>query len=115
MTAICDARAPPRDGGEAGDPPPADGGSGRLGPPSWLALGFLLPALLLLGALVAYPIINTAIRSFFDATGKKVVGLDFYFAIFSDFVSLVAVRRAGGGGGGGAAGGGGRGGGGAGV
>jgi alpha-glucoside transport system permease protein len=34
-------------------------------------LGFLLPALLLLGALVVYPIIYNAIRSFFDASGKK--------------------------------------------
>ena len=69
MTAITEEMASPHDGGEAGTPP-AEGGSGRLGPPSWLALGFLLPAILLLGALVVYPIIYTAIRSFFDATGK---------------------------------------------
>src|SRR3954468_22393470 len=93
MTAISEEMASPRDGGEAGDPPPADGGSGRLGPPSWLALGFLLPALLLLGALVAYPIIYTAVRSFLDASGKKMVGQDNYTAIFSDHDSLVAVRN----------------------
>jgi ABC-type sugar transport system permease subunit len=93
MTAISEEMASPRDGGEAGDPPPADGGSGRLGPPSWLALGFLLPALLLLGALVVYPIVYTAIRSFFDASGKKMVGLDNYTAIFTDHDSLVAVRN----------------------
>jgi ABC-type sugar transport system permease subunit len=93
MTAISEEMASPRDGGEAGDPPPADGGSGRLGPPSWLALGFLLPALLLLGALVVYPIVYTAIRSFFDASGKKMVGLDNYTAIFGDHDSLVAVRN----------------------
>jgi alpha-glucoside transport system permease protein len=84
--------ASPHDGGEAGTPP-AEGGSGRLGPPSWLALGFLLPALLLLGALVVYPIIYTAIRSFFDASGKKMVGLDNYTAIFTDHDSLIAVRN----------------------
>nr|WP_285568924.1 ABC transporter permease subunit [Actinoallomurus iriomotensis] len=83
--------ASPQDGGEAGTPP--DEGSGRLGPPSWLALGFLLPALLLLGALVVYPIIYTAIRSLFDATGKKMVGLDNYTAIFTDHDSLTAVRN----------------------
>jgi alpha-glucoside transport system permease protein len=93
MTAISEEMASPRDGGEAGDPPPADGGSGRLGPPSWLALGFLLPALLLLGALVVYPIIYTAIRSFFDASGKKMVGLENYTAIFTDHDSLIAVRN----------------------
>jgi alpha-glucoside transport system permease protein len=79
--------AAPQDGAEA------EAGSGRLGPPSWLALAFLLPALLLLGALVAYPIIYTAIRSFFDATGNKAVGLDNYTAVFSDHDSLLAVRN----------------------
>jgi ABC-type sugar transport system permease subunit len=92
MTAITEEMASPHDGGEAGTPP-AEGGSGRLGPPSWLALGFLLPALLFLGALVVYPIIYTAIRSFFDATGKKMVGLDNYTAIFTDHDSLLAVRN----------------------
>src|SRR6184192_2706095 len=84
--------ASPQHGGEAGAPPP-EGGSGRLGPPSWLAIGFLLPALLLLGALVVYPIIYTAIRSFFDASGKHMVGLDNYTSIFTDHDSLVAVRN----------------------
>jgi alpha-glucoside transport system permease protein len=93
MTAISEEMASPRDGGGAGAPSPADGGSGRLGPPSWLAVGFLLPALLLLGALVVYPIVYTAIRSFFDASGKKMVGLDNYTAIFTDHDSLVAVRN----------------------
>jgi alpha-glucoside transport system permease protein len=92
MTAITEEMASPHDGGEAGTPP-AEGGSGRLGPPSWLALGFLLPAILLLGALVVYPIIYTAIRSFFDATGKKMVGLDNYTAVFTDHDSLLAVRN----------------------
>jgi ABC-type sugar transport system permease subunit len=84
--------SPPLDGGGAGDDPALEG-SGRLGPPSWLALGFLLPALLLLGALVVYPIIYTAIRSFFDASGKKMVGLANYSAVFTDHDSLLAVRN----------------------
>jgi hypothetical protein len=92
MTAISEEMASPHGGGEAGVEPD-ESGSGRLGPPSWLALGFLLPALLLLGALVVYPIVYTAIRSFFDATGKKAVGLDNYTAIFTDHDSLVAVRN----------------------
>ncbi|HEY0540006.1 MAG TPA: ABC transporter permease subunit [Actinoallomurus sp.] len=53
----------------------------------------MLPALLLLGALVVYPIVYTAIRSFFDASGKKMVGLDNYTAIFTDHDSLTAVRN----------------------
>jgi ABC-type sugar transport system permease subunit len=92
MTAISEEMASPRDGGEAGAEPD-ESGSGRLGPPSWLALGFLLPALLLLGALVVYPIVYTAIRSFFDASGKKMVGLDNYTAVFTDHDSLLAVRN----------------------
>jgi alpha-glucoside transport system permease protein len=84
--------ASPHDGGEAGAEPD-ESGSGRLGPPSWLSLGFLLPALLLLGALVVYPIVYTAIRSFFDASGEKMVGLDNYTAIFTDHDSLLAVRN----------------------
>jgi ABC-type sugar transport system permease subunit len=92
MTTTIEEMASPQDGGEAGAPPP-EGGSGRLGPPSWLAIGFLLPALLLLGALVVYPIIYTAIRSFFDASGKHMVGLDNYTSIFTDHDSLVAVRN----------------------
>src|SRR5881394_1145549 len=92
MTAAQEEMASPRYGGGAGaDAPPE--GSGRLGPPSWLALGFLLPALLLLGALVVYPIIYTAIRSFFDASGHKMVGLANYTAIFTDHDSLTAVRN----------------------
>jgi ABC-type sugar transport system permease subunit len=92
MTASSEEMVSPRDGGETGDVS-GDEGSGRLGPPSWLALGFLLPALLLLGALVVYPIVYTAIRSLFDASGNKMVGLDNYTAIFTDHDSLVAVRN----------------------
>ena len=89
MTAISEDMALPRRG-RAGK---GESGSGRLGPPSWLALAFLLPALLFLGALVVYPIIYTAIRSFFDASGKKMVGLANYSAVFTDHDSLVAVRN----------------------
>jgi ABC-type sugar transport system permease subunit len=92
MTVAREEMASPRHGGEAGPAPELEG-SGRLGPPSWLALGFLLPALLFLGALVVYPIIYTAIRSFFDASGHKLVGLDNYQAVFTDHDSLIAVRN----------------------
>ncbi len=93
MTAITEEMASPQDGGGAGIPPADETGSSRLGPPSWLALGFLLPALLLLGALVVYPIVYTAIRSFFDASGKKMVGLDNYTSIFTDHDALTSLQN----------------------
>lgn len=94
MTASQEGMASPRlVGGGAGDGPGRVRGSGRLGPPSWLAVGFLLPALLVLGALVVYPIIFTAFRSFFDASGKKMVGLGNYASVFTDHDSLLAVRN----------------------
>ncbi|MCT2591312.1 sugar ABC transporter permease [Streptomyces sp. N2-109] len=49
----------------------------------WIAAGFLLPALLLLGALVAYPIVYSLYRSFFGASGDGFVGLDNYAEVFS--------------------------------
>ena len=48
------------------------------------ALIFLAPALVLLGALVGYPVIYTVIRSFYDASGSNFLGLGNYFAMFTD-------------------------------
>lgn len=45
---------------------------------------FLLPALLLLGALVVYPIGYSVVRSFFDQSGDGFAGLGNYGALFSD-------------------------------
>ncbi|MYT30692.1 MULTISPECIES: sugar ABC transporter permease [unclassified Streptomyces] len=51
----------------------------------WWAAGlFLLPALVLLGALVGYPIGFSVYRSLFDASGNGFVGLGNYGAMFSD-------------------------------
>ncbi|HEX7095123.1 MAG TPA: sugar ABC transporter permease [Acidimicrobiales bacterium] len=41
-----------------------------------IAALFLLPALVVLGALVVYPIVYTIARSFYDATGDSYVGVD---------------------------------------
>jgi ABC-type sugar transport system permease subunit len=68
-------------------------GNGRLGPPSWLALFFLLPALLVLGSLVVYPIVYSVYRSMFDAAGDTFVGADNYLQMFTDDNSLVAIRN----------------------
>lgn len=59
----------------------------------WVAVLFLLPALVLLGALVVYPIGYSVWRSLFDSDGSGFVGLDNYAEIFSDDSTLVAVRN----------------------
>ncbi|MGW4895512.1 carbohydrate ABC transporter permease [Kitasatospora sp. NPDC004240] len=58
-----------------------------------LALLFVLPTLLLLGALVVYPIGYSVARSLFDASGDRFVGLDNYGAAFTDDATLTAVRN----------------------
>ncbi len=45
---------------------------------------FLLPALVLLGALVVYPIGYSVIRSFYDQPGDSFAGFDNYQALFTD-------------------------------
>jgi len=58
--------------------PPARRRGGGRGAELRVALWFLLPALLLLGALVVYPIVATVVRSLFDRSGDGFVGLDNY-------------------------------------
>ena len=45
---------------------------------------FLLPALVLLGALVVYPIGYSLVRSFYDQSGDGFAGIDNYKALFTD-------------------------------
>ena len=58
-----------------------------------IALLFVLPALLLLGALVVYPVVFSVGRSFFDASGTRFVGADNYTEMFRDPATLKAVRN----------------------
>ncbi|MFH9016157.1 ABC transporter permease subunit [Streptomyces sp. NPDC017943] len=58
-----------------------------------VALLFVLPALLLLGALVVYPVLFSIGRSFFDASGTTFVGGDNYTEMFRDPATLKAVRN----------------------
>jgi alpha-glucoside transport system permease protein len=62
-------------------------------PSTALAGGFLLPALLLLGALVAYPILFTVFRSLFDRNGEEFVGLANYGEMFTSDRTLTAIRN----------------------
>ena len=58
-----------------------------------IALVFLLPALLLLGALVVYPIVFSVGRSFYDASGGSFVGVRNYQRMFSAESTLTAIRN----------------------
>ncbi|MGW0672073.1 carbohydrate ABC transporter permease [Streptomyces sp. NPDC002746] len=58
-----------------------------------IAALFLLPALVLLGALVVYPIGYSVYRSFFDQAGTGFAGLDNYKALFSDDTIRTAIKN----------------------
>ncbi|MFF5018027.1 ABC transporter permease subunit [Streptomyces sp. NPDC001165] len=58
-----------------------------------VALLFVFPALLLLGALVVYPVLFSVGRSFFDASGTRFVGGDNYAEMFRDPATLKAIRN----------------------
>ncbi|MFF8103915.1 ABC transporter permease subunit [Streptomyces sp. NPDC014986] len=58
-----------------------------------IALLFVFPALLLLGALVVYPVLFSVGRSFFDATGNEFVGGENYAEMFRDPATVKAIRN----------------------
>ncbi|WP_119288319.1 sugar ABC transporter permease [Streptomyces sp. YIM 130001] len=58
-----------------------------------VAVFFLLPALVLLGALVVYPIGYSVVRSLFDQSGDSFVGLDNYVELFTDDGILTAIKN----------------------
>ncbi|MFC9245732.1 carbohydrate ABC transporter permease [Streptomyces sp. NPDC057136] len=58
-----------------------------------VAIAFVLPALLLLGALVVYPVLFSVGRSFFDASGTRFVGAENYSEMFRDPATLKAIRN----------------------
>ncbi|MEU2392901.1 sugar ABC transporter permease [Streptomyces sp. NPDC007369] len=58
-----------------------------------LAVLFVLPALLLLGALVVYPVVFSFARSLFDASGDRFVGAGNYAALVQDPATLKAIRN----------------------
>ncbi|MEO3978147.1 sugar ABC transporter permease [Streptomyces sp. CAU 1734] len=71
--------------------PPAARRKSVTGTSRVMAAGFLLPALVLLGALVVYPIGYSVHRSFFDKSGGGFAGFDNYAEIFTDSTILTAV------------------------
>ncbi|MGN9794027.1 carbohydrate ABC transporter permease [Streptomyces sp. OZ13] len=80
-------------GGPARPAPPARQRKSVTGTRKLVAAGFLLPALVLLGALVVYPIGYSLYRSFFDQSGAGFAGLDNYVEIFTDDTILTAVKN----------------------
>ncbi|MGW7359537.1 carbohydrate ABC transporter permease [Streptomyces sp. NPDC054802] len=80
-------------GGPARPVPPADKRKSVTGTRKIVAVGFLLPALVLLGALVVYPIGYSLYRSFFDQSGNGFAGLGNYVEIFTDDTIFTAVQN----------------------
>ncbi|WNV90597.1 ABC transporter permease subunit [Umezawaea sp. Da 62-37] len=58
-----------------------------------LAALFLLPAVLVLAALVLYPLVYSLVRSFFDRTGDEFVGVGNYVDTFTDRRTLTAFKN----------------------
>lgn len=58
-----------------------------------IALAFLAPALVILGALVVYPIVYTLVRSLFDASGDTFVGPENYIEMFRRESTFTAIRN----------------------
>jgi len=58
-----------------------------------VALLFLAPALVFLGALVIYPIIYTFIRSFYSSRGDEFVGWNNYVTMFTNDATFTAIRN----------------------
>ncbi|MEV6712792.1 ABC transporter permease subunit [Lentzea sp. NPDC051208] len=81
------ATKPPPDWLRRARPEPTPGRSPRH------AVPFLLPALLVLGALVVYPLLYSLVRSFFDRSGEEFVGLGNYVDLFTDARTLTAFRN----------------------
>ncbi|MFF0322918.1 ABC transporter permease subunit [Nonomuraea angiospora] len=65
----------------------------RLGPSPAVAIAFLLPAAVLLGIWVVYPIVYSVFRSLFDSAGTGFVGLGNYATIFTDSSMLTTIRN----------------------
>lgn len=60
----------------------------------WLIIAsFLLPALVVLGALVVYPIVFTAVRSLYDRSGDEFVGWQNYVTMFTNDTTFTAIKN----------------------
>jgi alpha-glucoside transport system permease protein len=85
--------APSAPADEGAAPPPVDRPRRFLTRETLVALLFLLPALVLLGALVVYPIGYTIVRSFFDRAGDSFIGIDNYRTMFETDRTFTAIKN----------------------
>ncbi|GGY97360.1 sugar ABC transporter permease [Streptomyces nitrosporeus] len=92
-TAAGGAGAAPPAGKHPGARPGGQGGRSVTGTRKAVAAVFLLPALVLLGALVVYPIGYSVYRSFLDQAGTGFAGLDNYKTLFTDDTIRTAVKN----------------------
>lgn len=58
-----------------------------------LIASFLAPGMIILGALVVYPIVYTLVRSFFSRAGDEFVGWDNYVTMFTNDTTFTAIRN----------------------
>lgn len=79
--------------GGAGDHPQRNHSAAAKRRRMWAAGLFLAPALVLLGALVAYPVIYSLWRSLYDAAGTNFLGLGNYVEMFTDPATFTAIRN----------------------
>jgi alpha-glucoside transport system permease protein len=98
MSAVTHSAGVAVPGAGGGNASPAPGRSGtdqgaRRRRTSLVASVFLLPALLVLGALVIYPVIYTIIRSFYDAKGDTFVGFSNYVVMFTSDSTFTAIKN----------------------
>ncbi len=68
-------------------------GGGRVSRRWLMALAFLGPALVLLGAIVIYPIVFTVFRSLYDRAGDTFVGMDNYQQMFASSRTRTAIKN----------------------
>ncbi|MFD7867243.1 carbohydrate ABC transporter permease [Streptomyces sp. NPDC059783] len=83
----------PSSGGRSGPPGPGRNARSVTGTRRAVAAVFLLPALVLLGALVVYPIVYSVYRSFLDQSGTGFAGFDNYRTLFTDDTIRTAVKN----------------------
>ncbi len=91
--ALAEVATPVNPRGSASKRPPAGGHGSAKRRNFFLALIFLAPALLLIGALLVYPVVFTVIRSLFDQTGKEFIGWENYLTMFSKDSTFMAIRN----------------------
>src|SRR3981081_2971590 len=59
----------------------------------WVPVAFLLPAVVVLAGYVAYPVVYSVVRSLYDRSGVRFVGLANYAEVFSDRRTRTALKN----------------------